>query len=120
MARRKLLWDGIVSARSKRVTSENPARRKQAPLEGPVFLQCLNCVSRAARHVSATWGQDWRECNLIPSNHQSEQCPHESIYPADLVRGFPNFPTYLCCNFEKFRERQLICRGSGMNDHVDW
>lgn len=54
MPRRKSLWDGIVSARSKRVTSENPSRRKEAPLDGPVFLQCLDSISRAARHVPAT------------------------------------------------------------------
>lgn len=56
MPKRKSLWDGIVAARSKRVTSENPPRRKQAPFDGPVFLQCLDRISRAARHVPATWG----------------------------------------------------------------
>ena len=119
MPRRKPLWDGIVSARSKRVTSENPSRRKQASLEGPVFLQCLDCIRRAARHVPATWWQYWRQCHLIPTNHQNKQRPHKSMYPADLGRGSPDFSIYLRCNFDKLSERQSICRGSRMNDHVD-
>ena len=70
--------DGIEAAGSKRVAACNATQRHPASADGPVALECLNGVRRAAWIVATCGRQERGERYLIAAYEQDEDRPHHA------------------------------------------
>ena len=103
-----LLGDWIITAGPERVTPEYPPRGKPAPLDRPMFLERLDRVRRATRHVATTRWQHRRKSHLISANEQHEKGTHESIYCDGLRDDSCDFTIDPVRQISEFRKAQAI------------
>lgn len=80
------LWNGVVSARTERVTAENSSDGEPAATHRAMLLECLDRIRRAAGHIAAARRQHRRQRHLVAANQQNEKYAHESIYCGELRR----------------------------------